>query len=65
MPYGPPSMELTWNGWVSIWNRNISSATRWTRNRLISGAMLSGCRGKPREGYHRFALSYEPGPPRA
>ena len=31
-------MELTWNGCFSILNWSISSATRWTRNRLISGA---------------------------
>jgi len=38
----PPSMELTWNFVVSMWNRSIASATRWTRTRLIFGVMVSG-----------------------
>ena len=36
--YRPPSMELTWNGWLSIWNSYISFATRWTRASSMPGA---------------------------
>ena len=40
--YRPPSMVLTWNGCVSMWNWYISLATRWTRGRSMFGAMFSG-----------------------
>ena len=39
--YRPPSMVLTWNGWLSILNWYISSATRWTRRAMPNHGRMS------------------------